>query len=118
MKRAVLSMAIFFLVVCHSNVSWANAVDPIVQVDRPYIMANEKRPVYVLVRFNVAKVKEDPSKPRPKLNLALVLDRSGSMADRGKLEYAKKSAEQGDVPEEKQTALLSVQKRKTRKIYS
>lgn len=92
MKRAIFSMAIFLLAVCYSNVSWANAVDPIVQVDHPYIMANVKSPVYVLVQFNVTSVKEDPAKPRPKLNLALVIDRSGSMAERGKLEYAKKAA--------------------------
>lgn len=48
--------------------------------------------VYVLVQFEVVNVKEDPEKPRPHLNLSIVLDRSGSMSDKGKIEYAKKSA--------------------------
>lgn len=69
-----------------------DSVEPVVQVDQPIVLIKESRPVYALVQFKVIKVKEDPSKPRPKLNMALVIDRSGSMAQQGKLAFARKAA--------------------------
>ena len=68
----------------------AVTIVPNIQVDHPLIMADSSMPVYVLLRFDIPKRVKDFS--RPDLNLALVIDRSGSMSDRGKMEYAIEAA--------------------------
>jgi Ca-activated chloride channel family protein len=60
-------------------------------VERSIIVKGATRPVYVLVRFMAPEMDVKPSQ-RPPLNLSLVLDRSGSMEDKGKIEYLRRAA--------------------------
>ena len=68
------------------------AVTPQVTIDRPVVLASDGAPIYVLVRFAALEEAAHDGRPRPPVNLALVLDRSGSMEDKGKLEYLKLAA--------------------------
>jgi Ca-activated chloride channel family protein len=61
------------------------------ELERSVIPRGETVPVYILVRFHASDVGA-PNAARPPLNLALVLDRSGSMADKGKIEYLRQAA--------------------------
>ena len=70
----------------------AVSVTPKVELDRDVVLLGQKRPVYVLVEFKVPEEKLRPGVKRPPVNLALVLDRSGSMKAQGKMEYAKRAA--------------------------
>ncbi len=70
----------------------AAPINPIIQIDHPYILTKEKQAIYVLVQFQIPELEEDLDNPRPRLNIGLVLDRSGSMSDKGKLDYAKKAS--------------------------
>lgn len=93
MKKILFSLIVICMMCIVSTTSvWAIAVRPIIEIDHPVVMADKEVTVYVLVQFRVEKLKEDPSRPRPKLNLALVIDRSGSMESKGKLEYATKAS--------------------------
>ena len=68
------------------------AVDTAIEIDRSAIPAGDDGVVYVLVRLRVPETPVDDSKPRPPLNIALVLDRSGSMAAKGKIKFLKAAA--------------------------
>jgi Ca-activated chloride channel family protein len=70
----------------------AKAVSTTVELDRSVILeSGDSRRVYALIRLETPReLLEDED--RPPLNIALVLDRSGSMADKGKLEFLKKAA--------------------------
>ncbi|MCD4820322.1 MAG: VWA domain-containing protein [Candidatus Cloacimonetes bacterium] len=70
----------------------AISINPTIKVDHPYILTNEKQTIYILVQFQIPEIEENLNNPRPKLNLGLVLDRSGSMSGKGKLDYAKKAS--------------------------
>ena len=70
----------------------SEAVTPQVTIDRPVVLASDGAPIYVLVRFAALEEAAHDGRPRPPVNLALVLDRSGSMEDKGKLEYLKVAA--------------------------
>lgn len=67
------------------------ALTSTLSVERPFIMRGTTKPVYVMIRF-VAPDLGDAAVSRPPLNLSLVLDRSGSMADKGKIDYLKAAA--------------------------
>jgi Ca-activated chloride channel family protein len=74
------------------GMTYAIKISPRVDIDRPVIKAGEKETVYIVVQFDVPKIEIDRIDSRPDLNLGLVIDRSGSMEDRGKMDYAKKAA--------------------------
>jgi Ca-activated chloride channel homolog len=60
-------------------------------LERPVLVRGATRPVYVLVHFSAPELDARPAQ-RPPLNLSLVLDRSGSMEDKGKIEYLRQAA--------------------------
>jgi Ca-activated chloride channel family protein len=61
------------------------------EIERTVIVRGETLPLYVLVRFHAPDL-DAPSYARPPLNLSLVLDRSGSMTDKGKIEFLREAA--------------------------
>jgi Ca-activated chloride channel family protein len=61
------------------------------EIERSVIVKGSTRPVYALVRFAAPEMDVKPGQ-RPPLNLSLVLDRSGSMEDKGKIEYLRRAA--------------------------
>ena len=70
----------------------SHVVTPTVEIDRPVVVRGDNEPIFVLVRFEARDLLPQEREDRPPLNLALVLDRSGSMEDRGKIEYLKQAA--------------------------
>ncbi len=103
--KAVMSWSLkiaALLLLVFSGSSWSFAaktaqektlpVTPLIEVDRPLVVAGDDAPLFVLIRFRAENL--DPAKQaaRPPVNLSLVLDRSGSMADKGKMEYLKKAS--------------------------
>src|SRR5215472_4479360 len=74
-----------------ANVKARAALRSDAEVERSVIPRGETLPVYVLVRFEASDL-DEPHATRPPLNLSLVLDRSGSMADKGKIEYLREAA--------------------------
>ncbi|MCE9522100.1 MAG: VWA domain-containing protein, partial [Alphaproteobacteria bacterium] len=71
------------------------AGDPLrsnVQLDQPTVMAGGKTVVYAVVSYEGIDLNPGAVTERPPLNIALVLDRSGSMSDEGKIEYLKRAA--------------------------
>jgi Ca-activated chloride channel homolog len=71
--------------------SWAGQLNGRVSLDRPLVTQGQNQVVYVLVNLD-AMDEEIPQSNRPPLNISLVLDRSGSMADAGKIDYLKRAA--------------------------
>lgn len=68
-------------------------VDPrlVVRPDRRFIRAHGRSERYLLVEIAAPTIAPDPSRRRPPVNLAFVLDRSGSMSGHNKLSLAKQA---------------------------
>ena len=60
------------------------------EFDRPLVLKGDKTPVYAVIRLTAAEPVR--ATERPPLNVALVLDRSGSMEEAGKIDYLKRAA--------------------------
>ncbi len=70
----------------------AKAVDFSVELENDWVVqSDDSVTLYMLLRFKGAERPQETA-DRPAMNLSLVLDRSGSMSDRGKLDYLKRSS--------------------------
>ena len=65
-----------------------------VRTDRRLIRAGGRSSRFVLVELTAPTAARDPDRRRPPVNLAFVVDRSGSMAGRGKLDLAKQAVKE------------------------
>lgn len=62
------------------------------ELDRPKVLKGDEGAIYVLITLEALQAARTQADARPALNLGLVLDRSGSMADEGKMDYLKRAA--------------------------
>ncbi len=90
-QRIQMMMTAFILLWSAGFAQASQTVFPKIKLDRPYVSTGSNQTVHVLIQFNT-----DPSlirspQDRSNLDLGVVVDRSGSMADRGKLAYAKQA---------------------------
>jgi len=94
-SRSIVAAALGLIAIAFPAVNSNAAVKPALssklEIERSIIVKGSTRPVYVLVRFAAPEMDVKPSQ-RPPLNLSLVLDRSGSMEDKGKIEYLRRAA--------------------------
>ncbi|MCF8048560.1 MAG: VWA domain-containing protein [Desulfarculaceae bacterium] len=65
-------------------------LDVNIELSKTVLKAGQEQVVYLLIDFEGRKIVS--TQKRPTLNLALVLDRSGSMKAAGKMQYAKQAA--------------------------
>ncbi len=63
-----------------------------IELDRPKVLRGYDGPIYVLINLQAEEIKRSGGEERPPINLGLVLDRSGSMSEVGKMEYLKRAA--------------------------
>jgi len=82
------------LVACGGGVSGADAqpVTPRLAYDRPVIETGTTATVHVRIEFSVIERETGAAPVRGPLNLALVLDRSGSMEEARKIDYLRDAA--------------------------
>jgi Ca-activated chloride channel family protein len=60
-----------------------------IEIDRPLVLKDDDKPVYILVRFTIPEKSIAPREDRQPVNISLVLDRSGSMGSERKIQNMK-----------------------------
>ena len=95
LRRAAAGLSCSLALSLGLGITPAAAAEPVkaqVLLDQPTVLAGSTAVVYVVLRFEGLGIEEGDPNDRPPLNLSLVLDRSGSMSDAGKIDYLKRAA--------------------------
>jgi Ca-activated chloride channel family protein len=92
LKRCAAAAALALFVALPSQAAAKPAIDASVDIDRAKVLRGYAGPIYVLIDLEAMTLSREQGSERPDLNLGLVLDRSGSMSDAGKMDYLKKAA--------------------------
>lgn len=74
--------------------SGKTVLNPEVIMDRTRFLTGEEQEIFLLVKFDIPE-QEEIAETRPDLSLSMVLDRSGSMSDEGKMNYTSEAASLG-----------------------
>ena len=82
----------------------------VVRPDRGLIRASGRSRPFLLIDVTAPTVRPDPTRRRTPVNLAFVLDRSGSMGGHNKLSLAKQAESQRDMEVKKAAYLEAVKK--------
>lgn len=67
-------------------------LNPTIEFDKAKVLANEEQELFALIKFKVSEDTLKEKAERPQINLSMVIDRSGSMGDRNKLDFVKEAA--------------------------
>ncbi len=86
-------LALAGLALAYNAPAFAASLDMQLSFDRPVVLAGQNdQEIYALIRLKADKPAEREDHEDVRLNVALVLDQSGSMEEAGKLSYAKRAA--------------------------
>ena len=85
-------IAALILLLLISALAFGDAVESMIELDYPTVAVGRDIVVYALITLHAPESVLDLKKERNNLNLALVIDRSGSMEAAGKMSYAKEAA--------------------------
>ncbi len=91
-KGLAVAAALFAGMMTSASAIAAGSLQGSTEIDRPSVLKGSAEPIYVLINLKATRTESPDNSDRPALNLGLVLDRSGSMSDAGKIEYLKDAA--------------------------
>lgn len=67
-------------------------LNPSIEFDKSKVLAYEEQDLFALIKFTVSEDTVKQETERPQINISMVIDRSGSMDDRNKLNFVKEAA--------------------------
>lgn len=92
MKKYIAMVAAALFISIPFLTAQAEPVSMDIQISNTHIHKNRTQTVYALINFDTEDISANRLKQRSPVDLSLVIDRSGSMNERGKLTYAKQAS--------------------------
>ncbi len=66
-------------------------LNPVIEFDKLKVLSGKEQEIFALIKLNVPEDTISENEERPDVNLSLVIDRSGSMSEKNKLDFVKEA---------------------------